>query len=109
VGFTQACNTPFSGLAADGAKIALWNLLHVGYKIVGFIHDEILIEIQEESDWDKEVALIQKIVCSSMQELTGTIPINCEYSLSRVWSKEAKAIYDTEGNIQIWTHHGDSE
>src|SRR6185312_5555350 len=30
VGFTQACNTPFSGLAADGAKLAMWNLMHVG-------------------------------------------------------------------------------
>lgn len=29
VGHTQACNTPFSGLAADGGKLALWNLMQV--------------------------------------------------------------------------------
>lgn len=29
VGFTQSCNTAFSGLAADGAKLALWNLMQV--------------------------------------------------------------------------------
>jgi len=103
VGFTQACNTPFSGLASDGAKLAMWNLMQVGYKLVGFIHDEILIEILENSDWDREIELINKIVCSSMQELTGTIPIMCEYSLSRVWSKEAKSIYDKKGRIQIWS------
>jgi len=104
VGFTQACNTPFSGLAADGAKLAMWNLMQAGFKLVGFIHDEILIEIPEDSSWDDKVQLINKIVCGTMQELTGTIPIRCEYSLSRVWSKEAKAVYDKKGNIQIWYH-----
>jgi len=102
VGFTQACNTPFSGLAADGAKLALWNLYQVGFTVVGFIHDEILVEIDEDSDWDYEVKMINQIVCESMQELTGTIPIICEYSLSTVWSKQAKIIYDSQGKIQAW-------
>jgi hypothetical protein len=30
-----------SGLAADGAKLAMWNLYMVGYRIIGFIHDEV--------------------------------------------------------------------
>jgi len=109
VGFTQACNTPFSGLAADGAKLAMWNLFQVGYSIVGFIHDEILVEIEEDSDWAYEVDLINKIVCESMQTLTGTIPINCEYCLSEIWSKQAKAIFDSEGNIQVWRPSPDSK
>ncbi len=29
------------GLAADGAKLAMWNLYMVGYRLVGFIHDEV--------------------------------------------------------------------
>jgi hypothetical protein len=28
--FTQARNTPFQGLAADGAKLALWGLMRNG-------------------------------------------------------------------------------
>lgn len=61
-----------------------------------------LVEIPEESDWDAEISLIVKIICSSMQELVGTIPINCEYALSRTWSKQAVAVYDMNGCIQIW-------
>lgn len=102
VGFTQSCNTPFSGLAADGAKLALWNLTQVGFRIVCFVHDEIVLEIPENSDWDQEVHMINKIVCSSMKELTGTIPIKCDYTLSRVWSKEAQSIYSSQNKIQIW-------
>jgi len=101
IGFTQACNTPFSGLAADGAKLALWNLTEVGFTIVCFVHDEIIIEIPEQSDWDYEINLINNIVCSSMQELAGSIPIKCDYTLSRVWSKNARCIY-LENKIQIW-------
>jgi hypothetical protein len=61
-----------------------------------------LVEIPEDSDWDKEIDFIVKIICSSMQELVGTIPIKCEYALSRVWSKQAVAVYDRDGYIQIW-------
>jgi hypothetical protein len=40
VGFTQACNTPFSGLAADGAKLAMWNLMQV-YAFINTINQSI--------------------------------------------------------------------
>eukprot|EP01127_Copromyxa_protea_P020156 TRINITY_DN6684_c0_g1_i2.p1 TRINITY_DN6684_c0_g1~~TRINITY_DN6684_c0_g1_i2.p1 ORF type:complete len:729 (+),score=107.66 TRINITY_DN6684_c0_g1_i2:188-2188(+) len=102
VGFTQSCNTTFSGLAADGAKLALWNLTQIGFHVAGFIHDEMLVEIPEDSDWDREIELIVKIICSSMQELVGTIPIKCEFALSRMWSKQATAVYGEDGCIKIW-------
>eukprot|EP01125_Pyxidicula_operculata_P011357 TRINITY_DN3721_c0_g1_i2.p1 TRINITY_DN3721_c0_g1~~TRINITY_DN3721_c0_g1_i2.p1 ORF type:complete len:435 (+),score=100.87 TRINITY_DN3721_c0_g1_i2:1388-2692(+) len=102
VGFTQACNTAFSGLASDGAKLAMWKLTMRGHRLVGFIHDEILVEIPESSNWDETIKEINEITCSEMSRLTGTIPISCEYSLSRVWSKEAKAIFDENNRIMIW-------
>jgi len=107
VGFTQSRNTPFSGLAADGAKLAMWNLMQVGYRIVGFIHDEILIELKESDNLAHEVKVIEEVICSSMQELTGTIPITCGAALSRVWSKGATDLYNKEGNIIIWEQAND--
>jgi hypothetical protein len=59
--FTQSCNTPFSGLAADGAKLALWNLTHVGFRVVAFVHDEIVLEIPENGDHDRDIALINEV------------------------------------------------
>lgn len=104
VGFTQACNTPFSGLAADGAKLAMWNLYLLGYKIIGFIHDEIIVEIPETpaGTYTDEVKEIQSIICQSMQELTGPIPISCSASVSHVWSKNAKAVFNSQGDIIPW-------
>lgn len=125
MGFTQACNTPFSGfvqitnslipitksfyhlslgLAADGAKLAMWNLLQVGYRLIGFIHDEILVEIKEDSDWTQEAKMVESIFVESMQELTGTIPISCSFALSRYWSKKAEAVYEPQTNkLLLWT------
>lgn len=61
--FTQARNTPFSGLAADGAKTALWNLTHIGFRVVAFIHDEFVIEIPNNPETLKQdVQLATQVV-----------------------------------------------
>ena len=51
--FTQRKNTPFQGMAADGTKIALWNLYKTGYRIVAFVHDEFVIELPLDADHKK--------------------------------------------------------
>jgi hypothetical protein len=48
VGYTQCRNTPFQGLAADGAKLAVWRLVREGYLVSGFVHDEVLVELPAE-------------------------------------------------------------
>eukprot|EP01094_Clydonella_sp_ATCC50884_P002463 TRINITY_DN11888_c0_g1_i2.p1 TRINITY_DN11888_c0_g1~~TRINITY_DN11888_c0_g1_i2.p1 ORF type:complete len:410 (-),score=72.85 TRINITY_DN11888_c0_g1_i2:80-1309(-) len=73
--YTSALNTVFSGLAADGAKLAMWNLTHIGYRVVGFIHDEIVVEVPEEADLQHEAALVQQVMEESMASVAPTIPI----------------------------------
>src|SRR5262249_11263560 len=43
--YTARHNTIFQGLAADGAKLALWKLWRADFRIVNFIHDEVLVEV----------------------------------------------------------------
>jgi hypothetical protein len=94
VGFTQARNTPFQGLASDGAKFALWALIRAGYRVVAFIHDEIVIELPEVGvDHAAEARRIEEIMNDSMARVTGAVPVACEYALSRRWSKNAKAVF----------------
>ena len=38
--FCAEKNTPFQGLAADGAKLAMYNLDKAGFKLAGFVHDD---------------------------------------------------------------------
>jgi acyl-CoA-binding protein len=102
VTFCQAHNTPFQGLAADGAKLALWKLLKARYRLVGFVHDEVLIELPIDADHTAEAERIDGIMCSTMQELTGAVPIACEYALSSMWSKQAEAVFTEDGKLIPW-------
>ncbi len=98
VSYTQARNTPFQGLAADGAKFALWKLLYHSYRVVGFVHDELLVELPDQGGYvDKsKCEEVKLIVCEAMAEVTGAIPIDADYTVSKCWSKQAKLL--VEGN-----------
>jgi DNA polymerase I-like protein with 3'-5' exonuclease and polymerase domains len=106
VTFTAARNTPFQGLAADGAKLAMWNLLLAGYRVVAFVHDEFVIELPVDADHTQEAKRINSICCSSMQRVVGDIPVACEYSLADRWYKQATAKWDSAGKLIPWTTDG---
>jgi DNA polymerase I-like protein with 3'-5' exonuclease and polymerase domains len=79
-------NTPFQGLASDGAKLALYNLDKKGFKVVGFVHDEIICEVTEKSaDHKKEV--MEKIMIDSMREVVPDVRVSVESEISREYTK----------------------
>ena len=86
VGFTDAKNTPFQSLAADGAKLALWNLLYEGFDVYGFVHDEILVNLRPESA-KQDAARITEIMERSMAEVLEGIPAACQSTISDRWTK----------------------
>jgi len=102
VPFTVAKNTPFQGLAADGCKMAMWNLMKAGFRIVAFIHDEFIVELNRDTNIDLAANDIQRICSESMQPFVPGIPVPCEYALTERWYKGAEAVYDTSGRLQVW-------
>ena len=102
-GYTQQRNTPFQSLASDGAKRALWRLVLAGFRVVGFIHDEILVELPDQGGYVDQYLIdaVVKIMKDSMQEMVGDVPVGCEYALSVCWSKSAELILD-EGKVRAW-------
>ncbi len=86
VKFTDSKNTPFQSLAADGSKLALWNLLYAGFDVYGFVHDEILVNLPNgntNSDAQRAVGIME----SSMEEVLCGIPAKCEWTVSDRWTK----------------------
>jgi DNA polymerase I-like protein with 3'-5' exonuclease and polymerase domains len=78
-------------------------LTQIGYNIVGFVHDEIIIELPEGSDYDAQVSMIEKVMCDAMKEVTGgKIPISCSSLISSVWSKNANQVKDANGKLVAW-------
>jgi hypothetical protein len=103
VGYTQAKNTPFQSLAADGAKLALWELLYHGFRVVGFVHDELLVELPDQGGYVEQAVCerVKRVVCEAMARVTVSVPVDAEYTLSRCWSKEAKLLV-RDGRVYPW-------
>jgi DNA polymerase I-like protein with 3'-5' exonuclease and polymerase domains len=87
-------NTPFQGLAADGAKLAAYRLIkeeeQVGYSLVNFVHDEFLFEFPDLGGYvDKsKVDYVLKVMCEEMEKLTPGVPIAGEYTVAKSWTKK---------------------
>ena len=81
-----------------------------GYRIIGFVHDEILVELPDEGGFVRKevVDRVVEIMCSEMAEvLGGKLPVGCEATLSTCWSKEAKPIEPRDGKIYPWRPQAD--
>lgn len=104
VSFSQARNTPFQGLAADGAKLSLWRLYREGFRTVAFVHDEVVVELPEDSDHSAEAEKVVQLMVSSMSEVMDSdIPVEVEFSLSRRWWKNAEEVRSEDGQLLLWS------
>ena len=79
-------NTPFQGLAADGAKLALYNLDKQGLRVVGFVHDEIITEV-DALHAESLKAIQERIMVNSMQAVVPDVKIGVESMISEVYTK----------------------
>lgn len=100
---TEERNTQFQGLASDGAKLALANLVAEGHRVVAFVHDEILVELPDAGRYAhrQQVDQVVGIIRSSMAEVTYGVPVECEYAVATCWSKRAELIQDGD-RICAW-------
>ena len=106
VGFTDAANTMFQGLIADGAKEALYQVVKAswmrkssplfGCKPILFIHDEIIVEspLEQASAAADELA---RLMVESMGPYLPDLPIQAEPWISSVWSKHNVERRDENG------------
>jgi DNA polymerase I-like protein with 3'-5' exonuclease and polymerase domains len=88
-GNTSFCaekNTPFQGLAADGAKLALYNLDKAGFKVVGFVHDEIICEVPKK-DAENLLPKQEEIMIESMKTVVPDVKVGVESAISEYYTK----------------------
>ena len=100
--FCQACNYPFQGLAAEGAKIALYYLWRERFAVVNFVHDETITEIRDDDHLQANIKKINELMIAGMRQVVTHVPIGVEGALMRRWRKEAKPVFDSNGNLLVW-------
>lgn len=77
--YTQARNGPFQGEAADGNKLALYELIRAGFRVIAFVHDEVLIELPEADDYRPQAERLAGIMISAMKRICPDVEIRVEY------------------------------
>jgi hypothetical protein len=111
--YSAACNTFFQGLLADGALEALARVAMecyvpgsalFGYRIVAFVHDEIVIE-GPLAGLAAATRRLAHIMEEELNKFTPDYPTPAEPVLTMVWSKDAKTVRNAQGELQLWQHN----
>lgn len=108
--YTEACNTMFSGLAADMAKDAGFEICeacyvpsdHVlfGSRMVNFVHDEFILEVPEPMAHECAMA-VKQIMLDAGKRWVPDVRIDCETLVTRRLSKKAKPVWK-DGRLIPW-------
>lgn len=108
--YCSACNSFFQGLAADGAKAALYEVTRrqfvepasalYGTAALAFVHDEIIVECPE--DRCHEVAMeLEKVMAEQFNKFVPDCPTRADAVVMRFWSKKAKRL-EQDGRLIPW-------
>lgn len=106
ISYCAAANSYFQGLAADGAKEAVWNVAKECYTVpesplfgtrpIIFLHDEIFAETPWDPAQPEKASAaafrLAKVMEDSMSKWIPDIPISVEPVMTRRWYKGAKPV-----------------
>ncbi len=99
-------NTIFQGLAADGCKLALWGIWRAGYRLVNFIHDEVLVEVPTSDNLKECAEELKALMVEGMEEVIPDIRVDVNYAAMARWFKDAEAVFGEAGELLLWTPEG---
>ncbi len=86
--FCSSRNTIFQGAAADGAILALWLVWRAGYKIVNFVHDQLVVESPADDAVQERAADIKRLMKQGMALVAPGMLVKVETVVTRSLNKE---------------------
>jgi DNA polymerase I-like protein with 3'-5' exonuclease and polymerase domains len=101
--FCEACNYCFQSAGADATKYSAYNVVRAGYRVVNYIHDELLVELPFDDKLHAQVKDISSIMVAGMKEICPNTRIVVEYAAMKSWYKKAKEVYTSNGQLTVWT------
>lgn len=107
-------NTMFQGLAARGAKEAMWDVAREAYldpasdlygcRPVLFLHDEIVLEVPAHRERAHAAAMrTVKVMETAMSRFTPDVKVRAEPALCARWYKNADPVWGKDGVLELWT------
>lgn len=100
--YTAACNSGFQGLAADGAKAAMWEIVRRqrccpwsnlwGTYLVNFVHDEFILEVPYRK-LEAAARELQQIMCEYFNRYTPDVPVHASAEAGIHWKKTMAPVF----------------
>ena len=84
--YTAYLNTFFQGMAADGAKLAMYEADKAGLDVVAFIHDELVFEV-EDCKIEEMVPICEKVMIDGMKKVVTDVNVAVETTVSKRYMK----------------------
>ena len=88
---TELLNTPVQGTSADITKKALGlvpqRLAHTGARLIGTVHDEIILEVPDETENDA-AAILREAMIVAGKAFLARVPIEVEVTIGGTWAEK---------------------
>ena len=79
----------------------MWKLRQAGFKIVNFVHDEFVFEV-EGSELAEAARESSRLMIEGMRQVLPDVVVGTEAAAMLRWSKAAKPAYNDKGDLQVW-------
>lgn len=76
--FTSSRNNVFQGVAADGAILGLWLVWRAGYKLVDFVHDQLIVESPADDTVLERALAIKALMIEGMLQVVPGMNVKVE-------------------------------
>lgn len=84
--YTAYLNTGFQGLAADGAKLALFYLEKNNIPVVAFVHDEVVSEVPD-NNIEELLKVQEEIMIKAMRQVIPDVEVRVESQVTKEYCK----------------------
>jgi hypothetical protein len=85
--FGSSRNTIFQGAAADGALLGLWLVWRAGYRVVSFVHDQLVVESPADERVKDRAADIERLMKEGMAQVVPGMLVKVETVVTRSLDK----------------------
>ena len=86
--FSSIRNNVFQGAAADGAVMAMWLAWRASYKLVDFVHDQLVVESPADELVAVRVAALEELMIRGMPEVAPGMAVKVETVVTNSLNKK---------------------